>query len=284
MARKKRRLEPIEIPATDSKAKTRFQDDFQSKVGGFFEEIGKKLEGKGKSIAYGVAAFFVLLILAGIFYSWSNRSNAAAQAALGKAIEISNSPISDTPPPAGSTQRVFKTEKERAEAAIAEFQKVADTYGGKVGEKARYFIAVNRLSIDRQAGISELEALSKTGGAVGTLSKFALAQAMAADGKYDDAARLYSELAAESDPIVAKETINFELAKVYEKQGKTSEAVNVLFNLVKTALETKDAEGKPVPLSSTAEEAKAKLESLDPAKAKELPQTAAGDNTGISLN
>ncbi|MBO0200738.1 hypothetical protein, partial [Vibrio alginolyticus] len=95
--------------------------------------------------------------------SYSNRSNAAAQAALAKAIEISNSPISDNPPPAGSTQKTFKTEKERAEAAIVEFQKVVDTYGGKVGEKAKYFIAINKLSIDRPAAISELETLSKNG-------------------------------------------------------------------------------------------------------------------------
>jgi len=284
MARKKRRLEPIEIPATDSKAKTRFQDDFQAKIGGVFEEIGKKLEGKGKNIAYGLAALIVLLILVGIFYSYSNRSNAAAQAALAKAIEISNSPISDNPPPAGSTQKTFKTEKERAEAAIVEFQKVVDTYGGKVGEKAKYFIAINKLSIDRPAGIAELETLSKNGGAVGTLSKFALAQAKTADGKYDEAAQLYSELAAESDPILAKETINYELAKVYEKQGKIPEAVNVLFDLVKSALEAKDSEGKAIPLSPTAEEAKSKLESLDPAKAKELPQTSGSGDLGISLN
>lgn len=100
----------------------------------------------------------------------------------------------------------------------------------------------------------------------------------------DEAAALYSELASSSDPILAKETINFELAKVYERQGKTSEAGNVLFELVKAAVEAKDSEGKPVPLSPTAEEAKAKLEMLDPAKAKELPQSAGTGDLGLSLN
>ncbi|MER3631695.1 MAG: hypothetical protein C4325_05620 [Blastocatellia bacterium] len=277
-------MEPIEIPASESKSNVRFQDEFQAKVGSFFEQIGKKIEGKGKNIAYGVAAAVVLVILIGIFYSWSNRSNAAAQAALGKAIEISNAPISDTPPPAGSNQRTFKTEKERAEAAIAEFQKVVDNYGGSVGEKAKYFIAINRLSIDRPAGIAELQTLAKGRGETATLAKFALGQALAADGKLDEAAALYSELASSSDPILAKETINFELAKVYERQGKTSEAGNVLFELVKAAVEAKDSEGKPVPLSPTAEEAKAKLEMLDPAKAKELPQSAGTGDLGLSLN
>src|SRR5690606_32065149 len=55
-------------------------------------------------------------------------------------------------------------------------------------------------------------------------------------------------------------------------QGKKQEAVNVLFDLVKTASEAKDLDGKAVPLSPTATTAKEKLTQLDPEKAKELPQ------------
>jgi hypothetical protein len=49
-------------------------------------------------------------------------------------------------------------------------------------------------------------------------------------------------------------------------------------------MEAKDQDGKPVPLSATAEEAKAKLETLDPAKAKELPQNTSAGDLGLSLN
>ena len=275
MARKKRRLEPVAVAETDTNTKTRYKDEFQSTVGGKVEEFTNKLEGQGKNILYGIAALAVLGILIWIFYAWSSRSNAAAQAALGKAIETSQSRVSETSPPAGSRGRTFKTEKERAEAAISEFQAVINDHGGDAADKAKYFIAVNKMYIDRGAAVSELEALSKGSDEVGKLSKFALAQAYESDGKLDQASTLYSELAGMSDPIVAKESVNFALAGVYEKQGKKQEAGDLLFNLVKSASEAKDLDGKPVPLTQTANNAKEKLTQLDPEKAKQLPQPAA---------
>lgn len=274
MARKKRRLEPVAVAETETKPKTRYKDEFQSTVGGKVEELGKRLEGQGRNILYGIAAVAVLGILFWIFYAWSSRSNAAAQAALGKAIETSQSRVSETSPPAGTPGKTFKTEKERAEAAIKEFQAVIDNHGGEAAEKAKYFIAVNKMFIDRAAAITELESLAKGSDEVGKLSKFALAQAYESDNKLDQAAALYSELANMPDPILAKESINAALAEIYEKQEKKQQAAEILFNLVKAAMETKDLDGKPVPLSLTASSAKEKLEQIDPAKAKELPQPA----------
>jgi len=272
MARKKRRLEPVTVAATETKPTTRYKDEFQTNVGSKVEEIGKKLEGQGRNILYGIGALLVLGILIWIFYAWSSRSNASAQAALGKAIETSQSQVTETSPPAGSVGKTFKTEKERAEAAIAEFQAVIDNHGGAAGEKAKYFIAVNKMYVDRNAAIADLEGLAKGTDEVGKLSKFALAQAYANDNKLDQAATLYTELNGVADPIVAKESIQVALADIYEKQGKKQEAVNVLFDLVKKASEAKDLDGKAVPLSTTATTAKEKLTQLDPEKAKELPQ------------
>ena len=200
------------------------------------------------------------------------RSSGSGQAALGKAIETSQARVTDQPLPAGSTDRVFKTEKERADAAIGEFQAVADKFGGSVGEKAKYFIAVNRLMSDRAAGITELETLAKGSSDTAKLAKFALAQTKADDGKYDEAVTLYQELAAMPDPIVAKDTINFALAKVFEKQSKKQEAVDIYFAIAKAAAEAKDADGKALPLTETARNAKDKVTELAPDKAKEIPE------------
>jgi len=280
MARKKRSLEPTAVATNEPKDKPRYQDPFQQRVGGTIEEAGKKLEGQGRNILYGLAALAVLAIVVWIIYSWSGRSNAAATAALGKAIEISQTRVTGEPLPAGSTEKTFKTEKERAEAAVAEFQGVAEKYGGDVAEKARYFAAVNRLSLDRGAAIAELEGLAKESDEIGSLSKFALAQTRTADGRTDEAAALYQELAGLSDPIISKETINFELAKLLEKQGKKQEAVDLLFSIVKSASEVKDADGKAVTLTPAAQSAKGKLTELDPEKAKEIPEPAPDPSLG----
>ena len=270
MARKKRRFEELEAAAATPQEKKTYVDPFQQQVLPKIEGFGKKFEGKGRTILYGIGALIVLAILIALFMRWNGRSNGAAQFALGKAIETSQAQISETGAPAGSTQKTFKSEKERADAAISEFQAVADKFGGSVGEKAKYFIAVNKLSSDRAAGIAELEGLSGGSSDTAKLAKFALAQTRFDDNKLDDAVTLYQELAAMADPIVAKDTINFELAKIYEKQGKKQEATDLYFNIAKAASEAKDLDGKPVRMGATATSAKDKLKELDPERAKQI--------------
>lgn len=258
----------------EEKAKIQYRDDFQKNFGTRVEEFGRKFEGRGRQIMYALAAVAVLIILVGIYYTYQRRQDNLAQLALGNAIETSQAIVTDTPQPAGSALKTFKTEKERAETAIKEFQTVAEKYGGHYAEKARYFIAVNRLSIDREAGMKELAALAGEAGEVGSMAKFALAQAKADAGQLDEAAKLYQELAAADNPVVARETINFALAAIYEKQDKNKEAADIYYKIAKEANEAKDSEGNPIPLTQTAREALEKLDELAPDKAKELRDAA----------
>lgn len=283
MARKRRLQEVTNVPTAEQpKEAVRYEDAFQRKANQQLEDVSKKLEGKGKTLLYGLLAVLAIGLLIWLIYSFSNRSNKAAVAALGKAIETSQSQVTDTPPP-NSTAKTFKTEKERAEAAIAEFQTVVDNYGSPYKEKAQYFIATNRLFVDRAAAITELEGLSKTGGEVGSLSKFALAQAYAGDGKNDEAATVYSELANSNDAVISKDSINFELASIYEKQGKKTEAADIYYNIAKAAMDSKDADGKALPFSSTARDAKEKLENLDAKRAEEIKEPAPEMPGGMPL-
>lgn len=274
MARKKRRFEQLEAAAAtvEPKNKPIYADAFQENLGKKLEDVGKKLEGQGRNLLYGLAALGVLLILAGIFYTWNKRSEAAAQTELGKAIETSQAVVSASPPPAGSTAQTFKSDKERAQAAVAQFQAVADKFGGAVGKKARYLAAVNNLTLDRAAATTELEGMASSTDDVGKLAKFALAQVRAEDGKTDEAIAAYQELAAMSDPIVSKDTVNFALAGLLEKQDKKQEAADIYFNIAKAASEAKDSSGKAIPMSQTARDAKDKLTALDPERAKTIEE------------
>lgn len=273
MARKTRQVtEQFPNPTAENKSKNVYRDEFQSNVGRKVEDFGRRVEGNGRRVIYAVAGIALLVAIIGIVSLVNRRSNAAAQTALGKAIENSQAQVTSSPAPAGSTAKTFKTEKERAETSVAEFQAVADKYGNPVQEKAKYFVAVNRLSLDRAAAIGELESLAKAGDETGTLSKFALAQAKAGDGKLDEAAALYGELAKSSNPVVSKDTINFELARIYEKQDKKDEAANLYYEIAKVASEAKDAQGKAITMTQTARQAKEKLEAINPERAKEIKE------------
>jgi len=113
--------------------------------------------------------------------------------------------------------------------------------------------------------------MSQVGGEIGVLAKFALAQAKEGDGNFDEAARLYSEIAKLDAAIVTAETANVRLATVYDKQGKKKEAADVLFNIVDAGRKARDKDGKPVPESAAARDAAQKLLKIDPARHAQLP-------------
>ncbi|HEY0322140.1 MAG TPA: hypothetical protein VGC66_14360 [Pyrinomonadaceae bacterium] len=253
------------------------KDQFRDKTLQVLDRVGDRLEGRGRTILYVIAGVVAVAILAGIFSWWSNKKSQEASQSLGRAIEIASAPVQAQPVP-GSTQPSFPTEKARAERAVQVFQAVADKYSGQTREIARYFIAVNQLSLDRNRGLNELDALSKSSYKdVAAQAKFALAQAREADGQMDAAVEIYKQLAQESNAAIPADTVNLRLASIYEKQGKTKEAVDLLFQIADNSRKAKAPDGKPLPKSSAAREAEQKLEKLDAARYAQLPPEAPSD-------
>jgi tetratricopeptide (TPR) repeat protein len=234
------------------------------------DRLAERVAGRGRQILYGLG---VIVILAGVAYGivrWRNKHTEEAEQAMGRAIAIARAEISATPNP-NSNDPIFTTEQARAQRAIDEFQKVAIKYGEPYRTQARYFIATSLLVTDHQKGLSDLLSLSSGSGEVAVLSKFALAQAKEADESYDEAAALYSELSRMNSNVVTPENAQLRLAAVYDKQGKTKEAADLLFSLVDTARKARDKDGKPLPESAAAREAGQELLKIDPARHARLP-------------
>ena len=246
-------------------------DRFRDTTMGFFDRLGDVLEGKGRTILYGLGGLLLAGLLIVVFVKWSHKKSDEARQALGRAITITKAPVMATPI-AGTTELTFTSDVERAQKAIAEFEKVAAKYGDPYRSESLYFIASNRLVLDRPKGLTELEQLSKSNiTEVATLSKFALAQAKESDGKFDEAAQLYTEIAKLNSPTVTAETANLRLAKVYEKQGKKKEAADLLFNMVDAARKAKGPDNQPIPTSAAVREAADELQKLDPDRYATLP-------------
>lgn len=236
-----------------------------------FDRVGNRMEGKGRTLLYVIAGLVALAVLAGVYSWWSARRTNEARAALGRAIEIAETPVTPSPSP-GVTTPSFPTERERAQKAHEEFQKVADKYGDPYGDIARFMAATQLLAVERPRGIGELEKLGQSGNKeIATRARFALAQAKEADAQYDAAVSLYQELLKQNEPVIAADTLNLRLASVYEKQGKKTEAADILFRMVKAAREAKGADGKPVPQTEAVRQAGDKLETLDPQRFAQLP-------------
>lgn len=245
-------------------------DKFRDTTMSYVDRAAHRLEGKGRKILYAIGAAIVIGLIAWGVISWLGSRNDEASQALGRAIKIMEAPVIATPIP-GSTEPSFRTDKERAQKALEEFQKVSANYGGKTAEYARYFAATNQLVLDRAKAIAGLDALTRSSDQeIATLSKFALAQAKEADGKYDEAAALYSELVKLNNTIITPDTANLHLALAYEKLGKKQEAADILFKMVEASRQAKGKDGKPAPQSAAARKAEDELEKLDPARFAQL--------------
>jgi tetratricopeptide (TPR) repeat protein len=261
------------------------RDPIREKTLGFFEQLGDRLEGRGRALLYGLGGLVLAAALIYAFAGWREKKADEARMALKRAIDIAESPVAgaqSAESPAQPGAQTFPSERERAQRAADEFQKVADKYGDPYRSQANYFKAANLLAVDRQKGLSELEALTKNGDReIAAWAGFALAQARENDGQYDAAAPLYRELAqARDNAVVPVEIANLRLASVLEKQGKKDEAAEILFQIVKSSREAKDKDGKPAPPTSAAREADTKLEQLDPDRHSKLPPEPPRDLPG----
>lgn len=256
-------------------------DKFRDAAGRVFDRVSDRLEGRGKAILYGIAGLVVLAVLVGVYLKWSNRKADEARQALGRGITITTAAIAAPSPAPGTAPAAptYSTEQERAQRAIAVFEQVAAKYGEPYRTEAQYFIATNLLYIDREKGMVQLAEVSKSSEVEpATLAKFALGQAKEADSKFDEAAKLFSELAAQNSTVVSPDTANLHLASVYEKQGKKKEAADLLFNIVEASRKAKDPDGTSLPPSAAARDASEKLQKLDADRyAKLTPEAPSGD-------
>lgn len=249
-------------------------DRFRDTAMGLLDRLGVTLEGKGRTILYGIVGVVLLAVILGVAMRWNSRKDDEARRALGRAIGIATTPVSSGPLASPGTSS-FATERERAQKAVEEFQKVSAKYGDPYRSEARYFAATNLLSIDRPRAISELTELSKSSLTdVAILSKFALAQAKESDKSYDEAAQLYKEIASQNSTIVTPDTANLRLALVNEKQGKKQEATELLFAIVDAARKAKESDGTPTPESGAAREATTELQRIDAARYAQLTPEA----------
>lgn len=177
------------------------------------------------------AAGVAVLILAIVGYSWyrGNTTN-KAEALLGAAMTTYEAPIVPAPTIPGATQQAgtYPTETARSEAALASFQKIIDDYPStSAAVAARYHRAAALMALGR---FTEAEQAFQAAAAAASSSVFApmakmgQAEALIAAGQFDKALPIFEALAADRDGLLPVDGVLMQLARAYEKAGKTTEA------------------------------------------------------------
>lgn len=179
-------------------------------------------------IRYGGLGLAILLAVIGTLY-WRRSQAEARQVALSRAMEIEDAGIGS------STDALsFPTKEARDKAAQEAYEKLAKEHGGskegafaaiRLGAKAseRGDLATARKYFEQALnGPKEYVALAK----------YSLAQVAAAEGKLDEAERLFREVIANPSVLVPKEQAAITLAQTLSK-SKPEEARKLLEPLLK---------------------------------------------------
>lgn len=183
-----------------------------------------------RRIFVGVGILAVLLAITGGVMAWRARQANAAGALLGHAMAISQAQVvpASTLPGATQTPGTYPTAQARAEAAIAAFTNVVNSYPGTEGALvASYHIASEQLAAGRAAEAEPAFAAVATQARTGvyaSAAKLGQAEALLALGRTDDALKIYTDMSAARDGVLPADGLLMQLGRVSQRVGKSAEA------------------------------------------------------------
>jgi tetratricopeptide (TPR) repeat protein len=179
---------------------------------------------KNGVVRWAIIAVVALVVVIGSLVGWSLRA-AAADAALGAAMDTYNSQLAEPGIPAESG--TYASAADRAKAANKQFSDVASSYGLlPAGTKAHYFAGITAEELG-QNGTAESE-LKKAEGAwdrnVSNLAKLALAGLYQKTARDNQAIELYNAIVAKPSETVSAAAAQLSLADLYAAEGKQDQA------------------------------------------------------------
>jgi TolA-binding protein len=186
-------------------------------------------ENRDRVVMWSVAVIAIVAIGGGYWY-WHKHTNDEASSMLGIGMSIAQAPIVPPPTLPGATQTAgtYPTDQARQEAALQAFQQVATQYpSSPSGVAARYQMGVALLALGRlpEAEQAFSAVADKAGNTLyGSMAKLGRAEALRYQGKFDDAIKALTDLAADRDGMLPVDGVLMQLAQTCLKAGKTQEA------------------------------------------------------------
>lgn len=250
------------------------QDKFANFVG---KEVQLASQNRKAIMMALIALVVVVAAIAGAL-AYINSRDDKASAALGEAMRTYTAPLRAPEAPVNPDVKTFTSSKERAQAAVKEFNQVATDFSStRNGKFARYMsgIAAVEASDMKLAEQNLSEASGYRDRDLSALAKFALASIYRDSQRDADAIRLYQELIEINSAAVPKTTAQFELAALYETKKQPAEAAKVYEQIQKDEQASKPAPDKKNPATAAAAaQQKTPIEELAANKLQALKQAA----------
>lgn len=170
----------------------------------------------------------LLLVVLGSYLLW-NKRNTDASDSISRALRTFHGTVlpAGAPPPQGSNEKFYASDKEKYTTSLQEFQAIAGKYSMlKHSDVARYYIGLCQLQLGNAAeGQKELTALAEGKNAeIGSLARFALASALVTQNKLEEAEKHYRYLiehpTAEVPKTIAQMTLATHLRATKPKEAE----------------------------------------------------------------
>ena len=189
-----------------------------------------------------IMALVVIVLLAGVagFVWWRQSQAARANAVLADALAVYEAPVVPIPAPApGSPAPVqqpgtYPTEQAKLEAALPLLLEAADRYpSSDAGIAARYTAASILARLGRYAEAEQRyqEVADKGSGIYARTARLGLADVQVAQGKYDNAIAIYTEMSRDANSQLPVDSVLMQLGRAYARAGRAEEAAGA-FNRV----------------------------------------------------
>jgi tetratricopeptide (TPR) repeat protein len=176
-----------------------------------------------------VGAILAVAVVVIGYITYTNNRDDKASVAFGSAMHTYSAPLR-SPEAAATPDQPFASAKERAQAALKQFNQIAADYPStRNGKFARYMAGVSAMDAgDSKAAEQYLtEAAGYRDKDISSLAKFGLASLYRSQQRDADVIRLYKELVDADSTTVPKTTAQFELAAFYEAKQQPAEAARI---------------------------------------------------------
>jgi TolA-binding protein len=200
------------------------------------------LETRKRDISVVALVLIVAVVAAGGYFWWRQSRNANADRALAAAIAIYEAPVVPLAAPAPGSPAplpqpgTYTTEEAKLQVALPKFIEAGDRYPNtEQGIAARFHAAAILAGLGRSAEAEQRyqEVVDKAGRSIyARTAKLGLANVQVAQGKYDTAINIYTELSRDADAQLPVDSILLQLGRAYARAGRKEEAARAFNRIV----------------------------------------------------
>lgn len=201
------------------------------------------LRARQRDIVAGVVLVVVALAAVGGYGWWRSAQNAGANDSLAAALAIYEAPVVPLAAPApGSPAPVpqpgtYTTEEAKLQAALPRFLETADRYpSADAGIAARYHAAAILAQLGRFAEAEQRyqEVIQRAGDRIySRTARLGVADSQVAQGKYDSAISIYTELSRDTASQIPVDSVLMQLGRACARAGRKEEATRAFDRIVR---------------------------------------------------